>query len=356
MNYYKQLDGLRAIAIIGVMIAHWLQSSIKFELLRNIPYGTGVTLFFVISGFLITKILLDFKEKNIAEKKGQLKSIKSFYLRRSLRIFPIYYLIIIFLLLIGFKDTIKLFPWLASYTTNIYMTINHEYIGSFTHFWSLAVEEQFYLLWVFVIIFIPRKHLKKTILLTITISLLTLYYFVFFTKYWLANSLVICSMHTLGMGAIIAYYLKYEKDSFISLNLSKLKIVLLLLLVVFIIVYVYRKPDSLYNTFKEFKNPFVSIIYSIIVFIAIRNGFSGLMKKILESRLMIYIGRISYGLYIYHLFMGPLYFNFLHKYIGIEANDYGYFVIFFITNMTIASISWYLIEKPINGLKRYFNY
>ena len=92
------------------------------------------------------------------------------------------------------------------------------------------------------------------------------------------------------------------------------------------------------------------------VFIAVRNGFHGWMKKVLECRLMIYIGRISYGLYVFHFFMKPLYYNFLHHYIHIDTNDFGYFVLFLVLNMTIATISWYVIEKPINGLKRYFNY
>lgn len=311
--------------------------------------------FFVLSGFLITKILLNFKERNIAEGKGHLNSIKSFYIRRSLRIFPIYYLTIFFLLIIGFQNTKELFPWLATYTTNIYMTLNNDYIGSFTHFWSLAVEEQFYILWVPVVIFIPRKHLKKSIFLIIIISLIILYYFIFFTKYWLANSLVICSMHTLGMGALIAYFLKYKEESFMKVNLSRMKITLLLSLVVYFIIYVYR-PAHLYPHLKDFENPLLTLVYSMVNFIAVRNGFKGLMKKIIESKVMVYIGRISYGLYVYHLFVVTLYFGFFDGYDVVKTNIYGHFIIQLIITLAIASLSWFLIEKPVNGLKKHFNY
>lgn len=338
------------------MVAHWLQNSMQFPLLKNLPWGTGVTLFFVLSGFLITKILLDFKERNETAGKGHLKSIKAFYIRRSLRIFPIYYLTIFFLLLINFHDIEKLFPWLATYTTNVYMTLNGKYIGPYTHFWSLAVEEQFYLFWVFVIVFVPKKHLKKTILAFITISLFLLYYFKFYTSYWLAHSLVICAMHTLGFGALIAYYVKHHPDLIKKINLSNVKAVLLVLIIIFILVFVYRKPDSLYESFKHYKNPFVSVIYGIVVFIAIREGFTGFLKLMLENKIMIYIGRISYGLYVYHFFMNPLYFQFLNKYLNFTTTNVGYFLIFIVLNIILASLSWYLIEKPINGLKRFFKY
>jgi len=356
MTYYKQLDGLRAIAIIGVMVAHWHQNSIKFELLRNLPYGTGVTLFFVISGFLITKILLDFREKNASEGKSQWLSIKSFFVRRSLRIFPIYYVTIFVVYIVGYGDISEILPWLSTYTTNLYMTIHSKYIGSFSHFWSLAVEEQFYLIWIFVIVFIPKVYLKQTILYIIVISILLLFYFKFHTSYCLANSLVICSMHTLGLGALIAYYVKYEYDKIKRLDLTKVKTILLFFVLAFTLIYVYRKPDSLFSSFKDFKNPAISVIYALMVLIAIKDGYKGLMKVILENKIMIYIGRISYGLYVYHLFMNPLYFNFLNKFIGIKTTNLGYALIFFILNLLLASISWYMIEKPINNLKKHFRY
>jgi peptidoglycan/LPS O-acetylase OafA/YrhL len=356
MTYYKQLDGLRAFAIIGVMIAHWHQNSIQFELLKNLPYGTGVTLFFVLSGFLITKILMDFKEKNVSAGKSQFSSIKAFYIRRSLRIFPIYYLTLLIIYLIGYGDISELLPWFATYTTNIYMTLNGDYIGSFTHFWSLAVEEQFYIFWVPIIVFIPRRFLKRTIVFVIILSVLLLYYFKFYTQYWMANSLVICSMHSLGLGALIAYYLKYEKEKFDGLDLTKVKYILLGLGLVFILIFVYRKPDSLYKAFEHFKEPFTSLIYALLVLIAVKNGFKGLFRKILENRVMIYIGRISYGLYIFHLFMNPLYFKFLNQYINIQTSNLGYSLIFLLLNIALASLSWFLIEKPINSLKRYFKY
>jgi peptidoglycan/LPS O-acetylase OafA/YrhL len=356
MNYYKQLDGLRAVAIIGVMTAHWLGPAITNQVLKNIPFGSGVTLFFVISGFLITKILLDFKEKNKEKGVSQFNSIKSFYIRRSLRIFPIYYITIFVLFIINFDNTRELFPWLTTYTTNIYMVMNSKYIGSFTHFWSLAVEEQFYFFWVFIAVFIPKEYIKGTITTFIAISLLTVFYLMQFTKFWLSDLLVICQMHTLGFGALIAYYVKYEPDFFKKISISKMKGYLAAGLILYTLVFIYRKPEPLFEMFKFFKNPLISAVYFFVVLIAVRDGYKGLLKIVLESKVMVYIGRISYGLYVYHLFINPLFHNYLNKLISIKTNDYGYFLIFLALNIMVASISWYLVEKPVNGLKRYFNY
>jgi peptidoglycan/LPS O-acetylase OafA/YrhL len=356
MKYYKQLDGLRAVAIIGVMIAHWLQSSMTNPILQNLPYSSGVTLFFVLSGFLITKILLDFKEKNDALGVSQFNSIKSFYIRRSLRIFPIYYITIFVLFIINFSSTRELFPWLATYTTNIYMVMNSKYIGSFTHFWSLAVEEQFYIFWVFIIVFIPKHYIKGIISTFIAISVLLLFYLMQFTGYWLSDLLVICQMHTLGFGALIAYYLKYEPEFFEKISISKMKGYVVAGLVLYALVFVYRKPDELFEALKLFKYPSLSVVFFLMILIAVRNGFKGPVKYVLESRVMVYIGKISYGLYVYHLFISPLFLNILNKPIGLKTNAFGYFLVYFALNMILASVSWYVVEKPINNLKRFFNY
>ena len=236
------------------------------------------------------------------------------------------------------------------------MVVHSKYIGSFTHFWSLAVEEQFYIFWVFVAVFVPRKHLKNTIITFIVISLLTVFYLMQFTKYWLSDLLVISQMHALGFGALIAYYFKYEPEAFEKLNVSKLKGILVIGLVLYALVFVYRKPDSLYESVKFFKSPSMSVIYLFAVLIAVKDGFTGLIKKVLESRVMIYIGKISYGLYVYHLFIDQLFFNIINKYLRINTNDVGHILIFVALNMIVATISWYLVEKPINGLKRYFKY
>ena len=177
-----------------------------------------------------------------------------------------------------------------------------------------------------------------------------------FTRFWLSDLLVINQMYSLGFGALIAYYFKYEPEFFEKISVSKMKGILIIGLLLYTLVFIYRKPDSLFEMFRLFKNPAMSVIYFFAVLIAVKDGFKGLIKKILESRVMIFIGRISYGLYIYHLFINDLFLHVINKYTKIQTTPFGYFLIFLVLNFLIASLSWYLIEKPINGLKKYFRY
>src|SRR5262245_22242535 len=138
-SHIPALDGFRAIAVLLVIFYHF-----GFE---KVPGGSGVTMFFVLSGFLITWLLLKEHEKN-----GKI-SLKGFYRRRILRIFPAFYaywLGLVFLLLITGKSI--LWPHaIASfvYLTNYYNAILGDPNTGFSHTWSLAIEEQFYLLWPF---------------------------------------------------------------------------------------------------------------------------------------------------------------------------------------------------------------
>jgi peptidoglycan/LPS O-acetylase OafA/YrhL len=230
MTYNKQLDGLRFLAIFSVLIAHWIQWTIPYSLLRNFPFGTGVLLFFILSGYLITKILLDFRLSNAQNGLNNVNSIKAFYIRRTLRIFPIYYLTIFFLFFINFDNTRELFPWLVSYTINFKHALGagHDEIRSFTHIWSLAVEEQFYLFWTFVIVFTPEKFLKQIILAFILGSILLRFYFGLFTPHGAAfSTLTILNMHSLGFGGIIAVISTYYEEKFFKFPSWPIKTALL---------------------------------------------------------------------------------------------------------------------------------
>ncbi len=180
VRYMPQLDALCALAVFAVWIEHWgIKERRGFNL---IPWGQlGVWLFFVLSGFLITGILLRAKEgversRSAGAGNGGGDTLwgatKNFYARRFLRILPIYYLALfatIFLLHI--PDMRHLFWWHLTYTTNIRVAFSDS-LGKFPdqggiHFWTLAVEEQFYLLWPALILLVPRRHLVKTIFITL---------------------------------------------------------------------------------------------------------------------------------------------------------------------------------------------
>ncbi len=157
--YFPQLDGVRAVAALMVMGFHFCQ----FKGVGGIAIlgQTGVDLFFVLSGFLITTILL------LAEP-GDWREVRTFYARRALRIFPLYYAYLIGASLLGPAVS----GWFWIYLQNIAIAAGAKVVGP-NHFWSLAVEEQFYLVWPFLVLFLPRRWLPRTLWSLVAIAVLS---------------------------------------------------------------------------------------------------------------------------------------------------------------------------------------
>ena len=355
-SHIIQLDGVRFFAILMVLIAHWLQSQTNKPIFKAFPFVEGVTLFFVLSGFLITDILVRNKMKYEQLRISNLPLIKAFYIRRALRIFPVYFLTIFFLFLMSYKNTREIFPWLITFTSNIYQSIHNTYVGDFNHFWSLAVEEQFYLFWPWLIIIIPTRFSEKLIIGLIGLSIITkAYLFVYYPDKWMANSYFTLScMYALGIGALIAYWSIYRKN--ILVYFSKFSWVCGSVIVcIFIHYLVYFNKVSWVNEIVN--NLLFSLMSGIIINYAAQNKFKGWMKSILENRFVVYSGKISYGLYVFHLFVPSFFCNYLSGKLGLTVtNKYTAFVFFYLTTFVLAHMSWRFIESPINNLKKYFPY
>ncbi|MBL8813836.1 MAG: acyltransferase, partial [Planctomycetaceae bacterium] len=154
-KYMPQLDGLRAVAVAAVLVAHWEN---RFPTVMGMGIGQlGVGLFFVLSGFLITSQLWELGEGTV---KTKCSNLWRFWVRRVLRIFPLYYLTVIAGTLFSISGVVEHFGWHLSYLSNVlaWRQGSLESLKSSQHFWSLAVEEQFYLLWPLLVLFLPRRH------------------------------------------------------------------------------------------------------------------------------------------------------------------------------------------------------
>ena len=355
-SYIIQLDGLRFFAILSVMIGHWLQWQVNRPIVNGFPFGNGVTLFFVLSGYLISDILLKNKNKHINVSIPKMNIIKAFYIRRVLRIFPLYFGTIFFLYFISYKNSHEIFPWLITFSSNIYQSIHNTYVGDFNHFWSLAVEEQFYLFWPWLIILIPTRHSEKIIFGLIGLSILTkIFLFIYFPDKWMANSYFTLScMHALGIGALISYWNIYRKN--LIDKISNLNVVLTSVVVYFTLHYIgyfYK-----INWFHEIiDNLLFALMSATIINYASKNKFEGGFKYILENKFIVYSGKISYGLYVFHLFIPEFFWSYLSGKIGMGiTNKYTAFVVFYMITFVMAHISWKLMENPINNLKKYFPY
>ena len=212
-KHIPHLDGVRGIAILMVTLYRFAieiptDSVIGGALKSTLSLGTrGVELFFVLSGFLITGILLDAKKRE--------RYFTNFFARRSLRIFPLY-LVSLSLILIVFNNS---YPWqgdfspgsenqfyLWTWLTNIQLSIEGSWcFGYLDHFWSLAVEEHFYLFWPFAIFFIPTKYILRVAAGLMIGSALTRILFAGISENGVApDVLTLFRCDALLMGAIVA--------------------------------------------------------------------------------------------------------------------------------------------------------
>ena len=167
-GYMKQLDGLRGLAVFAVVLSHFPPHPLVERLL---PWGIlGVQLFFVLSGFLITGILLRSKDI-VARGAATHGSVwRSFYVRRMLRIFPLYYATLLILFALNLCDVRPVIGYQLSYLINFHIASTGLKVGSTTHFWSLAVEEQFYLCWPLAVYFLNRKALLRLLSAVIVLA------------------------------------------------------------------------------------------------------------------------------------------------------------------------------------------
>ena len=353
-----QLDGLRFIGILSVMIAHWLQWQWDNTILTKIPFTHGVTLFFVLSGFLISRILFINKDEYEVHKKNKSLLIKRFYIRRFLRIFPIYYLFIIGLFLINYQNTRELFPWLSTFTLNLHQSNHGLDVGNFNHFWSLAVEEQFYLLWPLLILYTKRSHTFLVITLVIALSLITRFYLYNTGSHWTVIAYSTYSnMDALGLGAILAYITRYQKGFIKSLARP---IWIYLGLAAYLGLFIIGEKLNLRWYFLIF-DPFIfSVISMLVILRASMNGFRSTIKYFLENKFIVYSGKVSYGMYVFHLFIpgfvywllpDTAFFNSYHP-----SSKYILFVAYYLLTFILAHFSWKVIEGPMNNLKHKYPY
>jgi peptidoglycan/LPS O-acetylase OafA/YrhL len=341
--YFKGLNGIRAIAVMIVIVFHIDQFIGLFGLKTFGFYETGmaaygVNLFFVLSGFLITYLLL--MEKSKFEKID----LRKFYLRRIFRIWPVYYLLIIVtVILIGLKIfdiQLNKLPETILYYSFLFSNVGYAMgLGVLAIFplWSVGVEEQFYSFWPLLIS--KSKNIIHSMVYVILIFLTIKIIFRFTDNGSIYRFISMTSFDSMAFGGIAAFIV-LTNNKFLSVIFNP-----------FVQFFAW-----LLFTLSIFLNP-VHIatiidpeIYSIVFAIIIINVCSNPKTIVnLENRFMNFIGRISYGLYIYHLTVFVLLAVLLKKYFAVYLHSSNsYLLIYALTILItffVASISYRFFER-----------
>ena len=340
-GYMPQLDGIRAFAVGSVALSHWVPSIYHLGL----PWGSaGVQIFFVLSGFLITGILLRCREYNDVGH-----SLKSFYMRRFLRIFPLYYATLLVLFLLNFPQVREAIGWHLTYFSNFLFFSTGEWSGHVSHFWSLAVEEQFYLLWPALILLVPEKYLARTIKFTIAIGIFSRFGSpLLFPGVKMIGTLPTSNLDALGLGALIAFK---------KCNYSKtLRYTLFCCIPAYFLLFIFRHGVADYFCARQLERTVMLLAFGWIILTA-AEGFKGPAGKLLVTKPMLYIGKISYGIYVIHNFAEPAVELILNS-LGAAApkNFVIALPLYAVFTLSLASLSWHLFESPLNGIKSRFPY
>ena len=361
------LDGLRGFAVLWVMLHHFTHGATHHNPLLNAGftfarYGYwGVDVFFVLSGFLITGVLHDSKNAS--------NYLSAFYARRSLRIFPLYFaaLIIVFVLL---PMVHTLTPqqhamaqqqgWLWAYMGNLAMVFHNAPIYDaggikLLHFWSLAIEEQFYLVWPAVVLMLSRVGLMRVCVSLVLVAAASRF-----------------TLNAIGIGEQVASFFTLSRVDGLALGA--------------LVALVARGPGGLVKwigkapwfgfgfavtlglvlaarqsipELAQYWIPMLRLgLFMCVLVLAV--GASGWTSRIFSMRWLSFLGKYSYGLYVFHYMMMPL----MDRWVSTErmSNLLGSFIVGMAAHLAIcigasivvALLSWHLLEKHFLKLKRHF--
>lgn len=278
------LDGLRGISALLVISGH-----MHDEIWRPLGGTSGVDIFFVLSGFLITSLLLREEEENGAI------SLLSFYIRRSFRILPAYYVVLsIYVVLLFVIRPDSLADKTADLTQNIWLYLFYmnefQLPGSttFGHSWSLGVEEKFYLLWPWLSMLLLTTMSHRLLVTALSaVAFLTLHHFV----PDISSQIRFDGYGELLLGAVLAMLLQ-ERRSYGVIALLGRNDVALGVAGAFIAVHLLK------HYFAELK-----ILYPFFIFLLIASAVTGrsLITRVLETDALKFLGGISYGIYLVHV-------------------------------------------------------
>ncbi|MBX2924887.1 MAG: acyltransferase [Chitinophagaceae bacterium] len=363
-NRIHQLDGLRAIALLMVLGFHLINNQLQplnadeLTVAQKFLMGTtyfgwcGVDLFFVLSGFLIGSILLKNKQSS--------NFFKVFYVRRFIRIIPAYYLLLIAFTLCKttswynpdayiFEKEIPIVYYFL-FIQNFFMSFwGHFGAEALTPTWSLAIEEQFYIIIPLIIYLLRPGQLLFFIALCFCIAPLSRY---LSTNWYQQYTLLSSRIDSPAMGVLIAYL--NSKDFFRNFVKSNLQVVKLISSALFVFagaIYFFSDPGIFNHTLIA--SCFGSVV---IVILYIKKGF---LYKVLTNPILLEIGKLSYFIYLFHqLINGMTHLVFLNHKQPILDNLQAVVltVLSLFITYALSKLSFRYLEKPLINLGHSFKY
>ena len=330
------LDGLRAIAVSLVLLQHGLSPTAPADVaFRPLETGSlGVRLFFVLSGFLITGILVN--ARSDAERAGSSRRrvLAAFYARRSLRILPLAYLALLVAWIVDDASMRRYPEWYLTYTSNI-LDAQVGWHGVMGHFWTLAVEEQFYLLWPWVALFAPRTWLVP-VLMCAAATAGVIRGVMAGQDEWIAAYVLLWTRgDALACGALLALKPNLRASALATAG-------------ALIVVAGNVTRGAAHAMLSEWG----MILLSAAV---ILSAVKGRAAALLSWRPFVALGTISYGVYVWHPLI-PKIVEFIEARTDVALGipvEHGWGWLGYVAPgaLLLAMLSWFLFEKPLNDFR-----
>ncbi len=346
-RHCPELDGVRGTAVLMVTLYHLA------TLRRLAPIGErGGDLFFVLSGFLITGILL--------RTRGEAHYFRNFMMRRALRIFPLYFAALgIALVVLPWLTGSSMFDrareqqiYLWTYTSNLRMSwVNEWCFGPLDHFWSLCVEEHFYLVWPLVVFVLsPRALLRLCVGLIAVVGAARV---VAATMPACDVAVDVCTLFradSIAFGALLAVALQQGLQAESLRRFAKLTLPVLLVTAVF-----FALTGKRWLTIPSSVCP---AIWTILLGLIVTGSAASLMSRLMRLPLFMWLGKYSYGMYVVQLPLAILLPSALVMPqlagLGVHGSAMGYVALMCALTAGLAVVSFHVLEEPFLRLKRNF--
>ncbi|TNC71446.1 acyltransferase family protein [Rubellimicrobium roseum] len=327
-DYYPALNGLRAIAVLGVVFTHYFPQEYW-------PFGVHwgsyrVRLFFVISGFLITHLIM----REIGSKTTRSFDFSRFMWKRQARLFPGLLAFLAICLLLDIDGLRETFGWHLLYLSNFLFTVKHAWGGTASHLWSLAVEVQFYIIWPLLILLVRPNRLPLLFVGVVVIGPLFRY------LWWAVGPgefgawvLPPSCFDSLGVGALVSlssrnswrHRLGWISAAFVGAALFFL-------------------PPTFFTMTADLKITGASLIFGWLVYACAGGHPLPYLKALLSLPVLQYLGLISYGIYLYHTLVAKIFERLFGEVFSFEIDR----VIWVMLTIGFATMSYYWWEAPAN--------
>ncbi|WP_197277361.1 acyltransferase family protein [Sphingomonas profundi] len=349
-----QLDAIRALCVIAVLFSHTISEAYRVGEYEFFEFGAyGVTMFFVLSGYLITGQLLATQDRRRAWGDGIGRPLARFYAKRMLRLFPAYYLALAVAAMLALPNIRAELHWHLLQLSDILFALdqNAEDTSAAGHLWSLTVEWQFYLVWPLALFLLPGRALPWAIGAMAAAGAYSWAPIVPLDPV-IERTNILQSIDSLAFGAALALAAHRRRPlgwlawaGWIGAGMFAVQVALLM-----------AGHGRVGGWLAMPAHEGMNLAFAAITWRA-ASGFGGRTGALLELRPLRYIGLISYGIYVYHQFILAL-MERASRQLGLGALHYDAWltVKLFLLSAAVAALSWHWVEAPINRLRAHLAY